>query len=177
MRIILQAIVPNTDGFFKVKSNGRVYSRYVNRKNEKSNKWHELKPSKSGFGYPRIWIKLDGEWQKIPVHTVVLISFRGPRPKGKEARHYPDNDPSNNNLGNLSWASRKINQRDRKFHGTVNSKKGEDHPQARLNDWSVRKIRNLYKRGKYKYRDIDRLFGLPYGRSWEIVNAGLWNHI
>jgi hypothetical protein len=69
-----------------------------------------LKPSSSGRS-------------KFPaVHRLVLEAFVGPCPEGKEARHFPDRDPRNNRLDNLSWATRTTNQRDRDFHGTSNSK-------------------------------------------------------
>lgn len=52
------------------------------------------------------------------VHRLVLLAFIGPCPPGMECRHFPDRDPTNNRLDNLSWATKSRNAKDRKIHGT-----------------------------------------------------------
>lgn len=54
------------------------------------------------------------------VYRLVLEAFVGPCPPGHEARHYPDNDRSNNRLSNLSWSTHLVNANDMVRHGTVN---------------------------------------------------------
>lgn len=64
-----------------------------------------FRPCIAGVAYPRL------------IHSVVLLAFVGPRPAGMEARHY-DGNPTNNSLGNLSWATHVANCSDRRRHGT-----------------------------------------------------------
>lgn len=71
----------------------------------------------------------EGKSRMTNVHTLVLESFVGFRPKGMQARHFPDNDTSNNRLSNLSWATPKVNQGDRVIHGTNNQ--GQYHARRR----------------------------------------------
>ena len=60
------------------------------------------------------------------VHQLVLESFIGPCPDGKESSHL-DGDPTNNNLNNLIWETHIENNKRRKKHGTW-YKTGEEHP-------------------------------------------------
>jgi hypothetical protein len=46
------------------------------------------------------------------VHTLILETFVGPRPKGMKALHDPDPDRSNNRLSNLRWGTTSDNMRD-----------------------------------------------------------------
>ena len=55
------------------------------------------------------------------VHRLILETFIGPRPKGKECRHL-DSDKTNNNLRNLVWGTRLDNMRDRLEAGPYKSK-------------------------------------------------------
>ena len=50
-----------------------------------------------------------GEEDKVTeaVHRLVLEAFVGPCPEGMCCRHFPDRDPSNNKLENLSWGTKK----------------------------------------------------------------------
>jgi hypothetical protein len=77
------------------------------------------------------------------VHRLVLEAFVGPCPPGMQGRHFPDPDPANNRLENLSWATPLTNQRDRDVHGTNN--KGVRNYSAKLDEEAVRQIRTFKK--------------------------------
>jgi NUMOD4 motif/HNH endonuclease len=77
--------------------------------------------------------------KEASVARLVLLAFIGPPPKGTESRHYPDRDPTNNRLSNLSWATRRTNVLDRIEHGTDNA--GERHGMSVLTWRAVRAIR------------------------------------
>lgn len=49
-------------------------------------------------------------------HRLVLLTFKGPCPPGKEARHL-DGTPDHNAIGNLEWGTPIENWADRKAHG------------------------------------------------------------
>jgi len=108
------------------------------------------------------------------VHQLVLLAFVGPCPKEMEARHYPDRDKSNNNLDNLSWASRQTNHNDQKEHGT--RVRGERHGMSKLNWWRVHKIRRLYQPGSRKYGcyGLSRRFKTSPSNIHRIIKHEIW---
>lgn len=69
-------------------------------------------------GYPAVCLCSHGSSRYVFVHILVLETFVCARPAGMEARHFPDNNPGNNRLTNLSWCTSKQNAADRKTHGT-----------------------------------------------------------
>ena len=78
-----------------------------------------LRPGTHPDGHLNVTLVLDNQ-RKVTrkVHQVVLEGFVGPRPQGKVARYWPDGDPSNNALSNLSWDTQSQNMLDRRSHGT-----------------------------------------------------------
>lgn len=50
------------------------------------------------------------------VHSLVMLAFRGPPPRGLEVRHL-DGDPANNRLTNLEYGTRAENLIDLAYHG------------------------------------------------------------
>jgi hypothetical protein len=62
-----------------------------------------------------------------------------------ECRHFPDPDPANNRLDNLSWSTPKQNAADKLVHGT--SQRGERHPCAKLSTDDIHDIRQLVADG------------------------------
>ncbi len=86
-----------------------------------------LKPfrAKKGKGYLSVCLYAAvGRPRNRLVHRLVLEAFVGLCPKGHEARHHPDADPSNNRLDNLSWATPKTNHEDRVRAGSDHRKRG-----------------------------------------------------
>ena len=88
--------------------------------------WRILLPTKHHSGH--LYVSIRGV--RRYVHQLVLEAFVGPRPEGMESRHFPDRDPANNRVENLSWGTHQQNIRDQKVHGTDNS--GERNGQVKL---------------------------------------------
>ena len=114
------------EGLYQVSSLGLVRSldREVQTKNsirQYRGKMLKLMPNNYGYSLVGIGGKL------ALVHRLVLEAFVGSCPEGMEARHYPDRNPANNCVENLSWATHQINCQDRDEHGT--SMKGYVHTQ------------------------------------------------
>jgi NUMOD4 motif/HNH endonuclease len=104
--------VPGYEGLYEVSDSGQVRGR----------KSKALKPFVNRSGHLSVTLLKNKHRQLTYVHRLVLIAFVGQPPHGTEARHYPDRDPSNCCLDNLSWATRAVNVRDRIKHRT-NAKK------------------------------------------------------
>jgi HNH endonuclease/NUMOD4 motif len=98
----LHYIVSNAGRVFSVQNNKFLTSRFNNKKY----------PS---YCYPTVELSRGGVKKKFKVHRLVLTTFRGARPEGKECRHL-DGNPSNNSLSNLEWGTPQENQDDRRKH-------------------------------------------------------------
>ena len=96
-------------------------------------------------GYHYITLCGGGKMKRMSVHSIVLETFVGPRPKGFYGCHN-NGDKSDNRLVNLRWDSPKENQADRVRHG--NGQHGEKNGSAKLTDAQVQEIRLLRKQGK-----------------------------
>lgn len=113
--------IPGWDEFYEVSGLGRV--RTIERRAwcpRGAGFWRTvpakvLKPLPAR-GYYRVALCRDGRREWRLVHHLVLLAFVGPRPDGLEACHY-DDDPANNNLGNLRWDTRSANHLDRTRNG------------------------------------------------------------
>lgn len=159
------------------------------------NRFPNYKASRRGFLYK----KINGKWKRIPgcphvisghilvrlrspdgnvaqryLHQIILETFVGPCPPGKECRHFPDDDPSNNDITNLSWGTRKQNQKDRIVHGTSN--RGERNGHAKLTERKVKKIRKLHKAGWSQYQ-LGRRFKVTRATIAEITRREIWRHV
>jgi len=78
-------------------------------------------------GYVQAALHRGGASEYRYVQDLVLTTFVEPRPSPEhEARHYYDNDRTNNRLSNLRWGTNSENKLDTVRHGTHrNSKKSE----------------------------------------------------
>lgn len=144
--------IPGYDGFYRADEEGKVWSCRMLVKRGKGKgrvgvsgrgPWKRMNSSPNERGYLSVGLKKDGKWVDRFVHRLVLEAFVGPCPSGEGARHFPDRDPSNNRLSNLQWATQKVNQRDRVFHGTDTP--GEKSCRAKLTEEKVREIRAEYR--------------------------------
>lgn len=72
-------------------------------------------------GYAHVYVRYGygrAAQRKVPLHQLVLLAFKGPRPgKHHEGRHL-DGNVENNLPSNLDWGTRAQNMRDAMLHGT-----------------------------------------------------------
>ncbi len=101
--------IPGHEGRYQASDEGKV--RSLIGKNPKVLSPCFLK------GYEAVGIAHGGKSKLITVHRLVLMTFVGVCPEGKEARHI-DGDNRNNRIENLEWATHLENMRDRYIHGT-----------------------------------------------------------
>jgi len=79
---------------------------------------------------------------KVHLQVLMLETFEGERPSGKQACHN-DGDKLNNHIDNLRWDTCSANNRDKITHGTI--ARGAAHGMARLTEDVVRMIRKSEK--------------------------------
>jgi hypothetical protein len=94
-------------------------------------------------GYVTVKLSNPGRTMRINVHSLVLLAFRGPKPKGLECRHL-DGNQTNNNLSNLVYGTHSENMLDKVAHGThhlankthcVRGHSFAEHGRIRANGW------------------------------------------
>lgn len=109
-----------------------------------------IKPSKrNAYGHIGVCLVIDGKQKTMDVHTLVMLTFVGPRPKGLVIRHLND-EPSDNQLTNLSYGTPKQNIIDAYTNGSKTKK---------FDISNVLEIKKLLK-GGMKNTDIAWLYGV-----------------
>jgi len=107
------------------------------------------------------------------VHSLVLLTFTGPRPDGMEARHL-NGDPYDNRLSNLVWGTGVENCRDTALHGR--GPIGARNPMAKLTEADVLEIRRLKATG-LSYGKIAKMFGVACSTANEAGRGTKWKHV
>ena len=105
------------------------------------------------------------------VHQLVLLTFVGPCPPGMECRHLDDN-PSNNNLENLCWGTRKQNMKDRVLNGIAI--RGSQRVESKLTESQVLEARRRYKSGGVYLRVLAAEFGVHPVTLGDAVRGKTW---
>ena len=123
--------------------------------------------------YQTVMLHGEGMSRKIHIHTLVLVSFVGPRPDGHECRHL-DGNKTNNHVTNLRWGTHAENRHDKILHGTSNQ--GERHPLAKLTEANVLEIRRRAANGEL-HRILAVEFHVLRSSLSNIVRRISWKHI
>ena len=140
--------------------------------------WKLMKPSVNRQGYLYVCLTDNsGKLRRCKVHQLVLMTFIGPRLPGYVSRHFPDPDPANNNLCNLSYSSHKRNMQDKREHGT--SREGVLTWTAKLTDDKVVLARRLFKPWSRKYgvAALARRFNVNESTMRSVIQKKSWRHV
>lgn len=165
--------IPGFEDIYEASTYGRI--RSIRRKHHNGRQWFSgkvLKPTvNSRTGY--LWVTLAG--RNFAVHRLILQTFVGPRPDGYEARHFPDQDKTNNHLNNLRWDTSSGNKRDRIANKT--DPRGERNGRAILTPNKVRSIKRKYATGKTSLSRLGKLYGVSPTTIHRIVRGESWSHL
>lgn len=126
-------------------------------------------------GHLRIRLSGGGRLVRVMVHALVLGAFVGPRPSGLLARHFPDPDPTNNRLSNLSYGTHQQNADDRGLHGSV--ARGSRHGRAVLTEGAVRLMRWLRAEHGVTYVALGEWFGVGPDACRKAADGAFWTHV
>jgi hypothetical protein len=105
--------VPGWEDIYEVSNHGRVRSRRVGRYSGRV-----LAACAGPGGYRAVQLYRDGMRQQAYVHTLVALTFHGPRPAGLQIRHL-DGNQLNNRPENLCYGTAAENAADTYRHGYV----------------------------------------------------------
>lgn len=166
--------IPGWEGFYQVSQMGQVRSvsrrLFLGAPYSKTSKLRlfrgrVLSPSIS-TGYPVVTLSRPGKQQRAYIHDLVMKTFHGPKPKGKEVCHN-DGDGFNCSLNNLRYDSRRANSLDRFAHGTVAKQIGVENANAKLSTKEVSEIRNLA--GTVSQRHLGRRFRVSHSVIGRVI--------
>lgn len=109
--------VPGYEGRYEASDHGNVRSvGFYMRNPHGTQTWkpgRTLKPTPHRQGYRMVTlIDESGKRRAIKVPRVVLLTFVGPPPLGKEDALHENDDPTNDHLGNLRWGDQSENSHD-----------------------------------------------------------------
>ena len=117
--------IPGYEGYYQVSDLGRV--RSVDRVLRKMrpgggemvypHRGRVLRSGACGGGYLKVTLSVEGVQRNAMIHTLVAITFIGPRPDGHVILH-ANGDRLDNRLANLSWGTPAQNGADMVRHGT-----------------------------------------------------------
>lgn len=121
-------------------------------------------------GYALVGLTIGRRVKTRPIHQLVLETFIGARPIGKQACH-ADGDKNNNTPANLRWDTCANNNADKKRHGTWHD--GPRNPRAKLTEAQVVEIRMRSKAGE-QGRALAREFGVADSTVYDIIRRKNW---
>lgn len=134
-----------------------------------------LKQTITDRGYTAVTLYKNKKRKSSRIHTLVLETFVGDCPKGKECNH-KDGVKVNNRLENLEWVTPKENMLHASKNGLLRTIKGEKHRWAKLTKDSIVEIKKLRCNG-WLYREIAEIFNVDKTTISHIIRKKSWRHI
>lgn len=162
--------VPGYEGLYQASDKGRLKS-FI--KQERILKGSICKKK----GYVHVSLHKNNKRKSLRMHQVIMMTFVGKPPLGKEVCH-KDGNPSNNELSNLYYGTRVENQADCTRHGTryLPITLGELNPRARLDSYDVQLIRLFYEIG-LQIKTLAEIWEVSTSAISKIVNGRTWLHV
>jgi len=155
------------EGLYSVSDLGRVKSHWYSNP-------RILAPSVTRDGYLKVVLSGHNGRKNSTIHTLVMGSHFGRRPRGLDISH-KDGDKCNNLLSNLEYLSHKENINKKHEHGTT--ARGESNGNSNLNEIKVCAMRLLHSTGNYTYTYIGNMFNIDKATANRAINNKTWSHI
>ena len=153
--------IPGYEGRYKINKQGTIigpYGKVLRVYNEP---------------YPKVYLYADGKKRKLMVHTLVMLTWVGPRPDGLVIRHL-DGNILNSNLNNLTYGTYQENEADKLSHGRQNV--GERCHNAVLCERKVKIARGLHKCG-FTFTRIAEILQVKYSTAWNAIRGKTWIYV
>ncbi|ADL50541.1 HNH endonuclease [Clostridium cellulovorans] len=114
---------------------------------------------------------------KVPVHQLVLATFKGQRKSNELVCRHLNGNPLDNRIENLEWGTVKDNCNDSIRHGTAAClRQGEKHPCSKIKNSTVVEIKHLINEG-LSNRAIADMFSLKTYNINDIRAGKAWSHL
>ncbi len=153
--------IPDFPGYY-ADSEGNIWSTWKSgrQKHRVKGIFHKMKPQNGGSNREYYVVNLRSKIRKPMtryVHSLVLITFNGPRPEGLQVCHWPDTNTHNNRPENLSWGTAKKNAEQKILAGC--HQLGETNQSAKLKEAYRKNIEKLRKDG-FSFNKIGKVYGV-----------------
>ena len=139
-------------------------------KNRRTNRL--LKPAEDKDGYLKVVLVNESGKHYIAVHRVVGFTYI-PNPENKPQINHIDGNKKNNSVNNLEWVTNKENRVHAIKTGLCDTV-GENNGNAKLSAGSVKKIRALFKSGRWNKCQLARMYGVSRTMIRFIVENKNW---
>lgn len=168
------------ENLYLISNYGRLKSinKFIVLRNGELRKLKEriMKPSITEYGYIRYALTKNSKRVLFRAHRLVAEAFI-PNPENKPEVNHKFGDKLDNRVSQLEWATASENMRDAYDNGLIKSRKGAKHHNSKLTDDIVLKIRDLYSKGGFSYKDLGRKFNIHYSNIGYIIQRKAWVHI
>ncbi len=164
--------IPGYEGAYEISDAGTI------RRSSGSSgtyKGRVLHPGLTVWGYRQAHLSLDGKVTPHSVHSLVMLTFVGPRPEGYEINHI-NGDKQDNRIENLQYVTKSQN-RLHAFEIGLQDTLGEHNSQNKLTAIQVLQIREMCATGKYLHRELADIFNVTRRTIGDIVQRRSWKHI
>lgn len=115
--------VPDYEGLYVINEKGVVKSLPRNKGPVSVKKEMILKPDVGASGYSRVTLCKNSKKERVLIHRLVYMTFKGPIPIGYEI-HHKDFNPKNNDISNLElvtkWENNFYSAKNKGYKLTVN---------------------------------------------------------
>lgn len=136
-------------------------------------RWRRKKLAVDQDGYLFANLYIDGKSHPRRFARLMLETFIGPCPEGKEACHN-NGDRTDNRLSNVRWGTPESNYEDRDRHGTT--ARGERIGSAKIMTDDVHEVFRLREAG-LSYSRIGQTVGISKRQAMRIAKGESWVHI
>lgn len=167
--------IPGYEGLYQISTHGRIKSI---RATTNTFPGKLVKARVNQRGYKSVSLSKDGCTKTPSVHSLVLLTFVGRRPKGMVI-HHRDHNKQNNHLDNLMYCTPKENALfSIEFQGVLSPPPptfyGEEHPGSKLTWDQVAEIRARYEAGGCTHKSLGMEYGVSKTAIGFIVRKKLW---
>lgn len=170
--------IPGYENFYQANPRGFIksISKYLRIKNGfRRTKELIIANTDNGEGYLICSLSKNKVRKSILLHRLIALTFI-PNPLNLPEVNHKDGNKFNNDIDNLEWCTRQENI-DHSWSKKLTNCIGESHHNSKLNNISVKEIREKYASGKYSYSQL----GLEYNTNMynirNVVKRLTWNHI
>lgn|SRR5262249_35182292 len=140
-----------------------------------------LAPRPNKYGYIKFHLCKDGVRKDSVAHRLVWLAFCGPIPRHLQINHL-NGDKSDNRLCNLEVCTQSQNAaysfrvlgRPAPSGGSL---VGSQRPSAKLKEADIPRIIALYRTGKYRQKDIGKMYGVSQRMISLITRREYWRHV
>lgn len=162
--------IPNFKGY-EISNTGQIRSYHSDGSGFRKllDEPHILKPG-NNRGYYMVTLVRNQVKHSFTVHRLVLETFIGNKPKGKQARHLNGNK-RDNRIENLQWGTAKENANDKTIHGT--KAKGEKINTNKLTKTQITEIREQFNSGR-SANSIAKIYSIHIRTVYKIINKETW---